>query len=259
MTVAEAKKTQHSDGRFTGQTAIVTGAGSGIGRATAVRLAHEGATVVATDVIEKRLNDLADEIGGNAVRIVAGDISLEKTAQALLGAVNGRVDIVANVAGIADRFIPVGEVDDATWDKVLAINLTAIMRVTRAVLPLMLAAGRGSIVNVGSVAGLRGSTAGAAYTTSKHALIGLTRSTAFIYSPQGIRANVVVPGAVTTGIDAPWGSELGKARIAPLLAANAPDAATSEQVAAAICWLASNDSANVNGIVLPSDGGWAAN
>jgi NAD(P)-dependent dehydrogenase (short-subunit alcohol dehydrogenase family) len=252
-------QTHHGTGsRFDGQTAIVTGAGSGIGRATAVRLVNEGAIVVATDVVEERLAALAEELGKDKVRVVAGDISLEKTAQSLVAAAAGRIDVLANVAGIADRFMPLGEMDDALWDKVLAVNLTAVMRLTRATLPVMLAAGRGSIVNVGSEAGLRGSYAGAAYTTSKHALIGLTRSTSFIYAPQGIRANVVVPGAVKTGIEAPWGSELGRSRIEPLLAATAPAAATSEQLAAAICWLASDDSANVNGIVLQSDGGWAA-
>jgi NAD(P)-dependent dehydrogenase (short-subunit alcohol dehydrogenase family) len=258
MNAVQSTNGQGGRKRFEGQTAIVTGAGSGIGRATAVRLVGEGAVVVATDVVEDRLAALAEELGKDKVRTVPGDIALEEIAQALVAAAAGKIDVLANVAGIADRFIPVGELDDAMWDKVLAVNLTAVMRLTRAVLPVMLAAGRGSIVNVGSEAGVRGCCAGAAYTASKHALIGLTRSTAFIYSPQGIRANVVVPGVVTTSMEAPWGSALGRARIEPMLAATAPAAATSEQLAAAICWLASDDSANVNGIVLPSDGGWAA-
>jgi NAD(P)-dependent dehydrogenase (short-subunit alcohol dehydrogenase family) len=258
MTVAESNNPYAADARFKGQTAIVTGAGSGIGRATAVRLVREGATVVATDVVEDRLTALVDELGEEKVRIVLGDIASDDIAQVLVAASDGRIDVLVNVAGIADRFIPVGELDDDLWHKVLAVNLTAVMRLTRAALPIMLAAGRGSIVNVGSEAGLRGSYAGAAYTTSKHALIGLTRSTSFIYAPQGIRANVVVPGAVNTAIEAPWGSELGRSRIEPLLAATAPEAATSEQLAASICWLASDDSANVNGTILQSDGGWAA-
>lgn len=255
---AEWNSAQGAGRRFEGRTAIVTGAGAGIGRATAVRLVSEGATVVATDVVEDRLTALADELGTDRIRVLTADISLEETAHALVAAAGGRIDVLANVAGIADRFMPVGEMDDELWDKVLAVNLTAVMRLTRAALPAMLAAGRGSIVNVSSEAGLRGSYAGAAYTSSKHALIGLTRSTSFIYAPQGIRANVVVPGAVHTSIEAPWGSALARSRIEPLMAATAPPAGTPEQLASAICWLASDDSANVNGTILQSDGGWAA-
>ena len=131
--------------RFASRTAIVTGAGSGIGRATAVRLAHEGAVVVATDVVEDRLAALAGELGTDKVRVVPGDVSLERTARAVVEAAAGRIDILANIAGIADRFLPVGELDDDTWDKVLAVNLTAVMRLTRAALPAMLAAPRGGM------------------------------------------------------------------------------------------------------------------
>jgi NAD(P)-dependent dehydrogenase (short-subunit alcohol dehydrogenase family) len=258
MTASEVKQANGTNGRFAGQTAIVTGAGSGIGRATAIRFANEGARVIATDVVKDRLTALVGEVGEDKIKIVTADIASEDTAQVLVAAADGRIDILVNNAGIADRFMPVGELDDDLWHKVLAVNLTAVMRLTRAALPVMLAVRRGSIVNVGSEAGLRGSYAGAAYTTSKHALIGLTRSTSFIYAPQGIRANVVVPGAVNTAIEAPWGSELARSRIEPLLAATSPEAGTSEQLAAAICWLASDDSANVNGIILQSDGGWAA-
>lgn len=258
MIFVEPKSTQGTSGRFAGQTAIVTGAGAGIGRATAVRLVGEGAIVVATDVVDERLASLVDELGSDRLVTLTGDIASEAMARALVAATAGKLDILANVAGIADRFMPVGEIEDELWDRVLAVNLTAVMRLTRAALPVMLAAGRGSIVNVSSEAGLRGSYAGAAYTSSKHALIGLTRSTSFIYAPQGIRANVVVPGAVDTAIEAPWGSELARSRIMPLMAATAPEAGTPEQLAAAICWLASDDSFNVNGTILQSDGGWAA-
>jgi NAD(P)-dependent dehydrogenase (short-subunit alcohol dehydrogenase family) len=126
------------------------------------------------------------------------------------------------------------------------------------VLPLMLAAGGGAIVNVASEAALRGSTAGVAYTASKHAVVGLTLNTAFIYGPQGVRCNAVAPGPVATNIEAPFKSELATQRIGPLLQTVLPPIAQPEQLAAAICWLASDDAANVNGVVLPSDGGWSA-
>src|SRR6185312_12767060 len=156
-----------SAGRFSNKTVIVTGAGSGIGRATAVRLAAERAHVVATDVIEARLTALAAELG-DTVSTVTGDIADSTVIDQILDATNGKVDGLANVAGIMDGFLPTAEIDDDTWDRVLAVNLTGMMRLTRAVLPLMLDAGHGSIVNVSSEAGLRGSAAGTAYTTSKH-------------------------------------------------------------------------------------------
>jgi NAD(P)-dependent dehydrogenase (short-subunit alcohol dehydrogenase family) len=138
------------------------------------------------------------------------------------------------------------------------VNVTAIMRLTRAVLPRMIEAGGGAIVNVTSEAGLRGSAAGVAYTTSKHAVIGYTKNTAFMYAPKGIRVNAVAPGATATNIEAPWNSEWAQGRLGPLMQVIIPGVATAEQLAAAITWLASDDSANVTGVVLPSDGGWSA-
>lgn len=246
------------EGRFAGKTAIVTGAGSGIGRATAIRLAREGARVIASDVRPERLEELATALTGFGVVIVDGDVSAEDTVQRLVAAAHGPVHLLANVAGIMDGFLPPAEIDDATWDRVLAINLTAIMRLTRAVLPSMIEAGAGSIVNVSSEAGLRGSAAGTAYTTSKHAVIGFTKSTAFFYAATGIRCNAVAPGAVATNIEAPFKSQFAGERLGPFMQANIPSVATAEQLAAAITWLLSDDSTNVTGVVLPSDGGWSA-
>lgn len=246
--------------RFAGRTAIVTGAGSGIGRATAVRLAQEGARVIATDIVPARLDELSDALSNSSQDVVtiAGDISLEETVQAVVTAAAGRVDALANVAGIMDGFLPSAEIDDGTWERVLNVNLTAVMRLTRAVLPLMLETGAGSIVNVSSEAGLRGSAAGTTYTTSKHALNGFTKSTAFFYTPKGIRCNAVAPGGVATNIEAPFASQFAGERLGPFMQVNVPPIATAEQLAAAITWLLSDDSLNVSGIVLASDGGWAA-
>lgn len=243
--------------RFDGKTAIVTGAGSGIGRAVAVRLAREGARVIAGDISAERLDELAQELG-DAVAVVEGDISREETAQALVAAAGNRVDVLVNNAGIMDDFLPAAEVDDQTWERVIAVNVTGAMRLTRAVLPLMLEAGSGSIVNVGSEAGLRGSCAGVAYTASKHAVEGLTKNTSFMYAPKGIRCNLVAPGAVATNIEASFKSELAQERIGPILGSVMPPPATSEMLASAIAWLASDDSQNVTGAVLSSDGGWSA-
>lgn len=245
-------------GRFAGRTAVVTGAGSGIGKATAVRLAHEGAKVIATDISEERLQELTTLLAAFDVLTVSGDVSTQHTVDAVLAAAGGTVDVLANVAGIMDGFLPPAELDDETWDRVMTVNVTAIMRLTRAVLPGMISTGRGSIVNVSSEAGLRGSAAGTAYTTSKHAVIGLTKSTAFFYTANGIRCNAVAPGGVATNIEAPFKSQFAGERLGPFMQVNVPPIATADELAAAITWLLSDDSSNISGAILPSDGGWSA-
>jgi NAD(P)-dependent dehydrogenase (short-subunit alcohol dehydrogenase family) len=243
--------------RFAGRTIIVTGAGSGIGRATATRIANEGGKVIATDVVADRLSALAEELTGLDVTTVTGDVAASETITAIIDAAGGKVDGLANVAGIMDAFLPPSEVDDATWERVFSVNVTGPMRLTRGVLPLMIEAGKGAIVNVASEASLRASASGAAYTASKHAIAGFTKSVAFFHGPQGIRANAVAPGAVATNIEAPMKSEYAAGRVGPIMQALLPPVATPEQLAAAITWLLSDDSANVNGVILPSDGGWS--
>ena len=245
-------------GRFAGKTVIVTGAASGIGQATALRIAKEGGRVVAADISKERLDDLVAENAGLDLVPVAGDISTEETVAAVVAAAGGRIDALANVAGIMDNFAPIHEVDDDTWDRVFRINVTALMRLTRAVVPLMLDAGTGSVVNVASEAGLRGSAAGAAYTASKHAVVGLTKNSAVMYGPKGLRFNAVAPGATITNIVATWGSQLAAERLGPLMQATVPMPATAAQLAASITFLLSDDGTNINGAILASDGGWSA-
>jgi NAD(P)-dependent dehydrogenase (short-subunit alcohol dehydrogenase family) len=140
---------------------------------------------------------------------------------------------------------------------VIGINLTGGFKLSRAVIPVMLTAGAGAIVNVASEAGLRGNASGNAYTVSKHGVIGLTRSAAFMYGPQGLRVNAVAPGGVATGIPMPaHPSESGTARLSPFQGA-IPSIATAEKLAASITFLLSDDAVNVNGAILPSDGGWS--
>ncbi|GAB3283752.1 SDR family NAD(P)-dependent oxidoreductase [Parasphingorhabdus pacifica] len=243
-------------GRFTGSTVIVTGAGSGIGRATASRVAREGGRVVAVDIALEELDEFVAAHAGQDIVPVHADITTDEGIAAILAAVDGRVDALANVVGITDAFMPLHEVSDELWQRVFDVNLNGMFRLTRAVLPTMLGAGRGAIVNVASEAALRGSTAGAAYTTSKHAVVGLTRSAAFMYGASGIRVNAVAPGAVMTNIEGSMGSDLGRERVGPILA-TIPGIAEAAHLAASITFLLSEDSVNINGGVLPSDGGWS--
>lgn len=244
-------------GRFDGQTVIVTGAGSGIGRATASRVAREGGRVIAVDISGDRLKEFAASLQGMNIVTITADITSDEDIKKITAAASGQVDALANVAGIMDNMTPLHEVTDEIWDRVMSVNVTGMMKLTRAVLPLMLEHGHGSVVNVGSEASLRGSAAGAAYTTSKHAVIGLTKSSAFMYGPSGIRVNAVAPGGVITNIEARFDSKLGEERVNTALALM-PDAATSEELAAAITFLLSDDSVNINGAILASDGGWSA-
>jgi NAD(P)-dependent dehydrogenase (short-subunit alcohol dehydrogenase family) len=247
-----------TNGRFAGKTIIVTGAASGIGQATALRIAKEGGRVIAADISKERLDALVAENAGLDLVPVAGDISTEETVAAVVAAAGGRVDALANVAGIMDNFAPIHEIDDDLWDRVFRINVTALMRLTRAVVPLMLDAGTGSVVNVASEAGLRGSAAGAAYTASKHAVVGLTKNSAVMYGPKGLRFNAVAPGPTITNIVANWGSQLAAERLGPLMQATVPTPATAAQLAASITFLLSDDGTNINGAILASDGGWSA-
>jgi NAD(P)-dependent dehydrogenase (short-subunit alcohol dehydrogenase family) len=214
--------------------------------------------VVAADIAAERLERLAAEFPDLDLVPVAGDLATEDGTRAVVAAAGGRVDALANVAGIMDAFLPPAEVDDATWERVFAVNVTAVMRLTRAVLPLMLAAGGGAIVNVSSEASLRASASGVAYTASKHAVNGLTKSTAVFYKGNGIRANAVAPGPVATAIEAPFRSEHAEGVLGPIMQTTVPPVATADQLAATITWLLSDDASNVNGAILPSDGGWSA-
>jgi NAD(P)-dependent dehydrogenase (short-subunit alcohol dehydrogenase family) len=245
-----------TSGRFEGKTVIVTGAGSGIGFATAARVAREGGRVIAADVSAERLAGLADSLTGLDLVTVTGDITAESDIAGIVAAAGDSIDGLANIAGIADNMTPLHEVTDQLWERVMRINVDGTFKLSRAVLPHMLAAGRGSIVNIASEAALRGSAAGFAYTTSKHAVVGMTKSSAFMYGPSGMRVNAVAPGGVATNIESSMDSDLGAARIGGLLA-TIPSIANPDMLAASITFLLSDDSVNINGVILPSDGGWA--
>ncbi len=242
--------------RFKGKTVIVTGAGSGIGRATASRVAREGGHVIAVDISQERLDDFRSSLPDSDITIVTADITDDAGVKNIVAAAGDTIDALANVAGIMDNMTPLHEMSDEIWNRVMAVNLLGMMKLSRAVLPRMLAKNRGSIVNVGSEASLRGSAAGAAYTTSKHAVVGLSKSMAFMYGQSGIRTNVVAPGGVATNIEARFESALGEERVNSALA-TIPLPVNGDALAASITFLLSDDGVNLNGVVLPSDGGWS--
>lgn len=245
-----------ANARFSGKTVIVTGAGSGIGRATARRIISEGGRVIAVDIASDRLDDLTAASPDGTVVPVPADITSTEGRQDILAAVGGRVDGLANVAGIMDGMMPLHETEDELWRRVFSVNVDATFALSRAVLPAMLAQGRGSIVNVASEASLRGNAAGTAYTASKHAVVGITKSSAFFYGPSGIRTNAVAPGPTATGIEGTMSSRFARERLSPFMAL-IPPVVDADQMAASITWLLSDDAANINGVVLASDGGWS--
>ncbi len=243
--------------RLQDRVAIVTGAGAGIGKAITLRLIEEGAHVIAADVVEDKLSQYSEMAG--ATPIIA-DVTKTDDAERMVAAAmeRGRLDIVCNNAGIVDRFLPVGEVTDEVWQRVLAVNLTGPMLVSRAAIPHMLQAKRGVIINISSVAGMAGARAGGAYTASKYGLIGLTQNIATTYGADGIRCVAIAPGAVSTGISLGGEpSERGYAALNRTLQTNLRVGEPIE-IANVAVFLASDEASFVNGAVIVADGGWMA-
>ncbi|MCS7475230.1 SDR family NAD(P)-dependent oxidoreductase [Umezawaea endophytica] len=239
---------------------IVTGGGSGIGRAAALRFAAEGARVLVADLDASRAAAVVEEIGGAAVAVV-GDLGEQAVVDRVVAtAVEafGGVDVLVNNAGIMDGMTATADVTDEEWDRLIRVNLTAPFRLARAVVPHMLAKGKGAIVNTASEAALRGSAAGTAYTVSKHGVVGLTRSLAIMYRKDGIRTNAIAPGATITGIVANVDPEAhGPSTLMPYMG-NFGRVSEADEQAAVIVFLASDEASNLNGVVLPVDNGWSA-
>ena len=247
-----------------GMVAIVTGGASGIGRAICGRFAAEGAAVAVVDIDEPGAVATAEAIvgaGGQAVAVTADlrvpdDIA---AAAARVRAELGSVDVLVNNAGVMDALRPPLSVSVAQWELAFAVNVTAPFLLCQAVLPDMIANRRGVIVNIASIAGLLGGRAGTAYTASKHALVGLTRSIAFTHVEDGIRCNAICPGGVSTGIADrddprdPFGAQRYR-----LAHATKPRHGEPDEIAAAAAFLASDQASFVNGAILPVDGGWTA-
>ncbi|OAK73899.1 SDR family oxidoreductase [Lederbergia galactosidilytica] len=246
------------------KVAIVTGAGSGMGKAIAVLYAKEGAKVIASDINRENVQAVVDEIkaaGGQASAVVANvakEADIENMVDVALKEY-GTVDILVNNAGIMDNFVPAANVTDELWERVMSINTTGVMRAIRKVLPIFQEKQSGVIINNASIGGLYGSRAGAAYTASKHAVIGLTKNIAFQYAEFGIRCNAIAPGGVETNIGStinnpdPFGMKKAMSG-----AEFNPKNGKPEEIATIALFLGSRDSDFVNGVVITADGGWTA-
>ncbi|AMN47992.1 3-ketoacyl-ACP reductase [Steroidobacter denitrificans] len=253
--------------RLKDKVAVITGAGSGIGRATAELFAAEGAAVLASDLNAGSLEETVVAIRSAGGRIIGvqGNVTLRAEAEAMIDqAIDhyGRIDVLVNNAGAMDYNHGVGSVPDDVWDRMLAVNLTGPMFTSRRAVQCMLTGGGGAIVNVASAAGASGAVAGAAYTSSKHGLIGLTRSTAWMYAQQNIRCNAILPGGVQTSIVSSmdpnkWDAE-GTARVG-VFHQTMPGILEPIDIALLALFLASDEARQINGALVSADGGWLAN
>jgi len=250
--------------RLEGKVAVITGAGSGMGRAMAGRFSAEGATIVGADWNQDSLDAVVAEVTGAGGEMIGvqGNVADQAQAEAIIDAAvekYGRVDVLCNNAGVMDLNQGAAEMDNEMWERVLGVNLNGPMYLTRKVIPVMRAAGGGAIINTASVAGVGGGAAGLAYTVSKHGIVGLTKQTAWRYALEGIRCNGIAAGAVETNImqsvDPTKMDAEGSARCQAYYAA-IPGQLKPEEIANLALFLASDEATKVNGAIIPADAGW---
>jgi len=249
--------------RLPGKVALVTGASSGIGRATALAFAREGAKVVVSDVAIEGGDEtvrLIKAAGGDA-RFVRADMARHEEIEALIRAAvdtYGRLDCAHNNAGVPGADAKTVEYPLADWERVIAVNLTGVWLCMKHEIAQMLTQGSGSIVNTASVAGLQGFARYSAYAASKHGVVGLTKSAALEYARAGIRVNAVCPGYIRTGMTQPMldsrpGLEERVSSIEPVGRIGRP-----QEIAEAVVWLCSDAASFVTGHAMPVDGGLTA-
>ena len=243
-------------GRLQGRTAIVTGAGRGIGRAIAEKLAAEGAVLVAADIDEAAAKQTAADLGGDALGIRT-DVTSRESVVATVGktlARFGRIDVLVNNAGwdVAGPFV---DSDPADWDRIMAVNLYGVLHACHAVLPVMAAQKSGAVVNIGSDAGRVGSSGEAVYSAAKGGVIAFTKTLAREQARYRVRANCVCPGPTDTALFASMGGDDPKLREALVRAIPFRRLAEPADIAAVVAFLASDEAGFVTGQTVSVSGG----
>lgn len=245
--------------------AIVTGSASGMGEAIAMTYAKEGAKVVLADYNEEGAKIVSQQLNEEGYDTIAlkVDVSKKEDVEQMVDTAiekYGALDILVNNAGIMDGFEPVGEITDEKWDRIFDVNTKGVMFAMRKAVNYWLENDLpGTVINTISTGGLNGAHAGAAYGASKHAVVGLTKNTAFMYAQKNIRVNGIAPGAVATNISSSMDnvSEFGVGRT-KITQSVIPSVGESQYIANAALFLGSNESQLINGAILVADGGWTA-
>ena len=241
---------------FETKRVLVTGAASGIGQAQAIAFAEQGAEVIGIDLDETGLKQTAALVNPDSTKPFTSSPSFVQATMKQIVKDNGQIDILLNTAGILDDYRPSLETSEALWDQILATNLKSVFLVTNALLPYFLQQKKGVIVNMASIAGLVAGGGGAAYTASKHAIIGYTKQLSYDYAKLGIRANAIAPGAIQTPMNA--ADFAGEGEMATWVASETPAGrwAQPQEVAKLSLFLASDDADYIHGTVMTIDGGW---
>jgi NAD(P)-dependent dehydrogenase (short-subunit alcohol dehydrogenase family) len=247
-------------GSFAGKVAFVTGAANGIGRATAIAFAREGAGVVVADVAEQANQETARlirEVGGRALAVRCDVTRTEDVQRALSATIEafGRLDFAFNNAGVEYAIKPLAEVSEQEWDRIVDIDLRGVFVCMKHEIPLMLEHGGGAIVNTSSGAGIKGFKGGAAYVAAKHGVVGLTKAAALDYAQSNIRINAVCPGIIDTPMMDRFSGGTAEGRQAVIAQEPVGRMGTPEEIAAAVTWLCSDAAAFVVGHAMVIDGG----